>query len=193
MGHGSSSSRRSRHPTRGSWAVPPRRAGRSVDDRPGTDPDAQRQLRAGGLQWPSVVQTDDGYLMYLAIRSPRRQRVDWPNVGRRADHDDGAALAAADWGRGQVDRPRVAVPPRDWPWSTPAASDGSRPGLVGRWDQLAARWRAAGHHPRLVLIRQRLGCGPGLPRRALDYYLEIGSASGGASTDVFRRPPRWPR
>lgn len=148
---------------------------------------------AGGLSWPSVVPTDDGFAMYYtAVAQPGGSGA----IGL-AESADGATWtkretpvfeAQADWEGGSLDRPRVAVTPagmvmvyagalltdRGVAWSTDGLTwerDGDAPAITREDFPVAGRaWDAA------LLFRDG----------ALHYYLEIGTASGPAGTQVYR-------
>ncbi len=85
----------------------------TVDADPILEPGDEGSIDAGGLSWPTVVETDDGYAMYYtAKREPTG-----PGVIAMATSPDGASwtkaeepvlVAEAEWEDGSLDRPRVA-------------------------------------------------------------------------------------
>jgi predicted GH43/DUF377 family glycosyl hydrolase len=88
----------------------------TVDPDPILEPGPEGSLDAGGLSWPSVVRTNEGYRMYYTARPD--QGAD--GVIAMATSQDGAAWTKADepaltaasgWEDGSVDRPRVTVVP----------------------------------------------------------------------------------
>jgi predicted GH43/DUF377 family glycosyl hydrolase len=148
---------------------------------------------AGGLSWPSVVRTEHGYAMYYtATAQPGGNGV----IGL-AESTDGVTWtkrdapvleAQAEWEGGSLDRPRVAITPagmvmvyagavltdRGVAWSDDGLTwdrDGDAPAITQSGFPVEGRaWDAA------LLYRDG----------ALHYYLEIGTASGSAGTQVYR-------
>ncbi|HEX6128347.1 MAG TPA: hypothetical protein VF071_04915 [Candidatus Limnocylindria bacterium] len=87
----------------------------TVDPQPILEPQ-DGGFDAGGLSWPTVVRTDDGYAMYYTARA----EAGGPGVIAMAISPDGATWtrtaepvleASAEWEDGSLDRPRVAVTP----------------------------------------------------------------------------------
>jgi len=103
-------------------------------------------------------------------------------------HDGPVLAAEADWERGQLDRPRVAVTPRGLAMVYAGGRLTDR-GLA--WSDDGISWQRDGQLP--IITRDSYPISgnawdAALVYRdgALDYYLEIGSASGASpSTDVF--------
>jgi predicted GH43/DUF377 family glycosyl hydrolase len=88
----------------------------TVDPEPILEPGDEGSLDAGGLSWPSVIRTDDGYAMYYTAK----QEPSGPGVIAMATSPDGATWtkteepvleAEAEWEDGSLDRPRAAVTP----------------------------------------------------------------------------------
>jgi predicted GH43/DUF377 family glycosyl hydrolase len=165
----------------------------TIDPEPILTPGPTGSFDSGGLQWPSVVQTDDGYLLYFtAIEGrggPGSIGLATSSDGLAWEKHDGPVLAAAlDWERGQVDRPRVAVTPRGLAMVYAGGRLTDR-GLA--WSEDGVTWQRDGELP--VITRESFPISgsawdAALVYRdgALDYYLEIGSASGvEASTDIY--------
>jgi len=165
----------------------------TIDPEPILTPGPSGSFDAGGLQWPSVVHIDDGYLMYFTAID---RLGGSGSIGLATSFDgltwtkhDGPVLAAeADWERGQLDRPRVAVTPRGLAMVYAGGQLTDR-GLA--WSEDGISWQRDGELP--VITRDSYPISgnawdAALVYRdgALDYYLEIGSASGAnPSTDVF--------
>ena len=103
-----------------------------------------------------------------------------PDGSTWAKHEGPVLTAELDWERGQVDRPRVADPPAARPWSTPVAASPT----ATAWSEDGIAWQRDGELPVITRPRRFPISGnawdAALVYRdgALDYYLEIGSASG---------------
>ena len=165
----------------------------TVDPEPILTPGPDGSFDAGGLQWPSVVQTADGYLMYFTAIDRRGGSA---SIGMATSDDglawakrDGAVMTAElDWERGNVDRPRVAITPRGLAMVYAGGRLTDR-GLA--WSEDGVDWQRDGELP--VITRETFPISGSAWDAALvyrdgslDYYLEIGSASGAdASTDVY--------
>jgi len=150
---------------------------------------------AGGLSWPSVVPTADGWAMYFTGHANTGVGGD-EAIGMATSVDgktwtkrDQPVLAAAEkWELGGLDRPRVAVTPngyamvysgrrltdRGLAWSTDGVSwqrDGSAPVITQDDFPVSGQcWDAA------------LLYGNG----TLTYYLEIGGGTKATGTAIFR-------
>jgi predicted GH43/DUF377 family glycosyl hydrolase len=165
----------------------------TVDPEPLLTPGPSGSFDSGGLQWPSVVRTDAGYLMYFTAIEGLGGRG---SIGLATSADgvtwekhDGPVLSAeADWERGQVDRPRVAATPQGLAMVYAGGRLTDR-GLA--WSEDGITWRRDGEAP--VITRETFPINGNAwdaalvyHDGALHYYLEIGSASGAtASTDVY--------
>jgi len=165
----------------------------TVDPEPILTPGPTGSWDSGGLQWPSIVQTDQGYLMFFTALDRRGGRG---SIGLATSsdglawtkHDRPVLTAEVEWERGQLDRPRVAVTP-DGLAMVYAGGRLTDRGLA--WSDDGVTWQRDGERP--VMTRESFPISgnawdAALVYRdgALDYYLEIGSASGAsASTDVF--------
>lgn len=148
---------------------------------------------AGGLSWPSVVATDDGFLMfYTAVDRPRGDGVialaTSPDGLRWTKHGQPVLKGEGTWEGRKVDRPRVAATPGGLAMVYAGARLTER-GLA--WSDDGIDWRRDGGQP---VIRQSDLPVPGrawdaaLIHRgdALHYFLEVGQASGPtASTDIY--------
>lgn len=171
----------------------------TIDPDPILAPGPEGSWDAGGLAWPSVVLTADGYLMYYTAFD----RPQGTGVIAVATSPDGKTWtkgtapvleASAAWEGGSLDRPRVAVTPsglvmvyagadltdRGVAWSADGRSwerDGGTPAITQADFPVTGRaWDAA------LLYRDG----------ALHYYLEIGTASGSAGTQVYRAVAELP-
>jgi predicted GH43/DUF377 family glycosyl hydrolase len=165
----------------------------TVDPEPFLTPGPSGSFDAGGLQWPSVVRTDDGYLMYFTVIDRRGGQgsiglATSPDGVAWTKHDGPVLTAEADWERGQVDRPRVAVTPRGLAMVYAGGRLTDR-GLA--WSEDGITWQRDGAVP--VITREAYPISGNAWDAALvyrdgslEYFLEIGSASGSsASTDVY--------
>jgi predicted GH43/DUF377 family glycosyl hydrolase len=165
----------------------------TIDPEPILVPGPSGSFDAGGLQWPSVVQTDDGYMMFFTaidrLGGSGSIGLATSSDGLGWEKHDGPVLTAeADWERGQVDRPRVASTPQGLVMVYAGGRLTDR-GLA--WSEDGITWQRDGELP--VITRESYPISgnawdAALVYRdgALDYYLEIGSASGtSASTDVY--------
>lgn len=88
----------------------------TVDAEPLLEPGAEGEWDAGGLSWPSVVRTDDGWAMYYTAKAESQG----DGVIGMATSPDGVTWTKAaepvlvpesEWEAGSLDRPRVAVTP----------------------------------------------------------------------------------
>ena len=165
----------------------------TVDPEPILTPGPSGSFDAGGLQWPSVVQTDEGYRMYFTVIDRLGGQG---SIGMAISPDgltwtkrDGPVLTPElDWERGQVDRPRVAVTPRGLAMVYAGGRLTDR-GLA--WSDDGTAWQRDGELP--VITRETFPISGNAWDAALvyrdgtlHYYLEIGAASGSdASTDVY--------
>jgi predicted GH43/DUF377 family glycosyl hydrolase len=164
----------------------------TIDPQPILTPGPTGSWDAGGLQWPSVVQTNEGYRMYFAALDRRGGRA---SIGLATSDDgltwtkhDGPVLTAGvDWERGQVDRPRVAATPQGLAMVYAGGLLTDR-GLA--WSADGISWQRDGELP--VITRDAFPISgnawdAALVYRdgALDYYLEIGSATGTSGTQVY--------
>jgi predicted GH43/DUF377 family glycosyl hydrolase len=165
----------------------------TVDPEPILTPGPDGSFDAGGLQWPSVVQTSDGYLMYFTAvdRLGGQGAIGLatsPDGLAWSKHDGPVLAAELDWERGQVDRPRVAATPRGLAMIYAGGRLTDR-GLA--WSDDGVSWQRDGELP--VINRESFPISGSAWDAALvyrdgslDYYLEIGSASGvDATTDVY--------
>lgn len=89
----------------------------TVDPEPILEPGDEGSFDAGGLSWPSVIRTDNGYSMYYTARA---EPSGGPGVIAMATSPDGVTwtkadhpvlVAEAEWESGSLDRPRVTVTP----------------------------------------------------------------------------------
>ena len=165
----------------------------TIDPEPILTPGPTGSWDSGGLQWPSVAQTDQGYLMYFTALDRRGGRgsiglATSPDGRTWTKHDGPVLSAELDWERGQVDRPRVV----DTPSGLAMVYAGGR--LTDRglaWSEDGIAWQRDGQLP--VITRETFPISGNAWDAALvyrdgtlNYYLEIGSASGASpSTDVY--------
>jgi predicted GH43/DUF377 family glycosyl hydrolase len=154
---------------------------------------------AGGLAWPSVVRTAAGYAMYYtAFDRPQGAGV----IGM-ATSSDGAAWtkrqtpvlqAERAWEGGSLDRPRAAVTPGGLVMIY-AGTDLTDRGVA--WSADGVTWQRDGDQPVITQddfpVEGRAWDAALLYRDgALSYYLEIGTASGSAGTQVYRAVAELP-
>lgn len=88
----------------------------TVDPEPILEPGEEGSLDAGGLSWPSVTRTDEGYAMYYTARAePNGAGViamaTSPDGATWTKAEEPALVAEADWEDGSLDRPRVTSTP----------------------------------------------------------------------------------
>ena len=164
----------------------------TVDESPILEPGPAGTWDAGGLSWPSVVPTDDGYVMYYTGVEQMRGRG---SIGLATSTDgiawtrhDGPVLRAEEkWERLAVDRPRVVRTPA----GLAMVYAGGR--LTDRflaWSEDGITWRRDGEGP---VINADSFPVKGLAWDAalididgtLHYYLEIGAATGTGGTQVY--------
>lgn len=165
----------------------------TVDPDPILEPGPAGAFDHAGLAWPSVVRTDDGYLMfYTGMDVPRGTGA----IGLATSEDgvtwtrreEPVLTAEADWEGGSLDRPRVAVAASGLAMVY-AGADLTDRGLA--WSQDGISWQRDGDEP--VLTDDDL---PGNFSNCWDaalvafdgtlsYYLEVGS-TGSRGTQVYR-------
>ena len=164
----------------------------TVDGSPILEPGPAGTWDAGGLSWPSVVPTDDGYAMYYTGMEQMRGRG---SIGLATSTDgiawtkhEGPVLRAEEkWERLAVDRPRVVSTPAGLAWCTRAAA---LPINSSRGRRTGSRGVATASGP---VINADAFPVKGLAWDAalididgtLHYYLEIGAATGTGGTQVY--------
>jgi len=171
----------------------------TIDPEPILEPGPEGSIDAGGLHWPSVVRTDDGYAMYYAAFD----RPSGSGVIARATSPDGVTwtrseepvlAAELDWEQGSLDRPRVART-EDGYAMVYAGADLTDRGVAYSDDGVT--WTRDGELPAITqddfpvdgrswdaVLVYRDG--------TLDYYLEIGSATASRGTQVYLASGRQP-
>jgi len=150
---------------------------------------------AGGLSWPSVVPTADGWAMYYTghetVGVSGAQAI---GMATSADgkawtkRDQPVLTASAKWELGGLDRPRVAVTPKGYAMVYSGRQLTDR-GLA--WSTDGVAWARDGDEP---VITQDDFPAPGKCWDAallygdgrLTYYLEIGGGTPSTGTAVFR-------
>jgi predicted GH43/DUF377 family glycosyl hydrolase len=164
----------------------------TVDPEPILEPGTAGEWDAGGITWPTITATDDGYaIYYTGLDRPRgsgavglatsTDGVTW------AKHGDPVLSAEPTWERGKVDRPRVARTSRGFAMIYAGGQLTDR-GLA--WSDDGITWRRDGDGP--VIDQEDFP----VDGRAWDaallgrdgqllYYLEIGSAGIASGTQVY--------
>ena len=164
----------------------------TVDPEPILEPGVSGEWDAGGLSWPSVVATDDGYAMYYTgLDRPRGTGA----IGLATSADGqtwtkhpGPVLAAkVDWERGKLDRPRVARTPNGF---VLVYAGGQLTDRGVAWSDDGVTWRRDGDVPAIEQddfpVDGRAWDAALLERDGqLWYFLEIGGATGTAGTNVY--------
>jgi predicted GH43/DUF377 family glycosyl hydrolase len=153
----------------------------------------------GGLAWPSVVRTADGYAMYYtAFDRPQGTGV----IGLATSPDGGTwtksqipvLQAEREWEGGSLDRPRVAVTTVGRVMVY-AGADLTDRGVA--WSEDGVTWQRDGDAPVITQddfpVEGRAWDAALLYRDgALHFYLEIGTASGTEGTQVYRAVAELP-
>jgi predicted GH43/DUF377 family glycosyl hydrolase len=156
----------------------------TVEPDPILEPGEEGSIDAGGLSWPTVVRTDDGYAMYYTAR----QDPAGPGVIAMATSTDGASwtkaeqpalVPEAEWEDGWLDRPRVARTP-DGLVMVYSGSDLTTRGVATSSDGVT--WERDGNLPAITQddfpVDGRCWDASLIYRDGtLHYILEIGSAS----------------
>ena len=89
----------------------------TIDDEPILTPGAAGAFDAGGLQWPSVVRTEGGYLLYYAGFDLAQSGSGSIGLATSTDgitwtkHPEPVLLPSEKWEGRSLDRPRVVVTP----------------------------------------------------------------------------------
>jgi hypothetical protein len=150
---------------------------------------------AGGLSWPSVVPTADGWAMYYTghatagVGGDEAIGMATSTDGRTWTKRDLPVLSAsATWERGGLDRPRVAVTPNGFAMVYSGRQLTDR-GLA--WSTDGVTWSRAGDAPVITVDSFPV---PGQCWDAallsesgtLTYYLEIGGGTKDTGTAIFR-------
>jgi predicted GH43/DUF377 family glycosyl hydrolase len=148
---------------------------------------------AGGLSWPSVVKTDGGYLMYFTgldrpLGTGAIGLATSKDGSHWTKHEGPVFVADAPWELGKLDRPRVVVTPDGRLAMVYAGGQLTDRGLA--WSDDGLSWHRDGGGP--VISQDRFpvtgkAWDAALVYRggSLDYYLEIGAASGSAGTNDY--------
>jgi predicted GH43/DUF377 family glycosyl hydrolase len=165
----------------------------TIDPAPILEGGPEGSWDAGGLSWPSVVRTDEGYAMYYTAIP----RAGGNGVIGLAESTDGETWVkrdapvlepVAEWEGGSLDRPRVAVTPTGMVMVY-AGADLTDRGVA--WSADGLTWERDGDVPAITQddfpVEGRAWDAALLFRDgALLYYLEIGTASGPAGTHIYR-------
>lgn len=164
----------------------------TVDPDPILEPGPAGAWDAGGLEWPSVVATEDGFAMYYHGTA----RLRGLGAIGRATSPDGVTWTkdpvpvlepALDWERRDLDRPRVARTP-DGFVMVYAGGRLTERGIA--WSDDGVTWTRAGDRPRLTAAEFPVGgqawdAAVLVRDGVLEYFLEIGS-TGADGTQVYR-------
>ncbi|HET6744801.1 MAG TPA: hypothetical protein VFH90_03020 [Candidatus Limnocylindria bacterium] len=164
----------------------------TADPEPFLTPEAGT-IDAGGIQWPSVVRTGDGYLLYYTALD----REGGGTVIALATSPDGETwekraepvlVADLEWESGRLDRPRAAVTPNGLAMVYAGGRLTDR-GLAISADGIT--WQKLGSVPVIsddtFPVSGRAWDAALIYRDdVLAYYLEIGSASASSGTQVYR-------
>jgi predicted GH43/DUF377 family glycosyl hydrolase len=167
------------------------------------EPGEDGSFDAGGLHWPSVVRTDDGYLMFYAAFTTAGTRASGGTIAL-ATSDDGLAWTKhetpvmepeAEWEGANLDRPRVAVTPDGLVMLYAGQQLTEERGVA--WSQDGITWERDGDAPAITAddfpidgntwdtaLRYADG--------TLTYWMEIGTASGSGGTQVYRATTELP-
>ena len=164
----------------------------AVDPDPILQPGAAGEWDAGGLSWPSIIQTDGGYAMYYTgLDRPRGKGA--IGLATSADgatwtkHGGPVLSAEPSWERGKVDRPRVV---RTSTGLVMVYAGGQLTDRGVAWSDDGVTWRRDGDLP--VIEREDFPVNGGAWDAALLerdgelwYYLEIGAASATSGTQIY--------
>lgn len=164
----------------------------TVDPEPILEPGPDGDWDAGGLEWPSVVATDDGFAMYYHATA----RLRGLGAIGRATSPDGVTWTkdpkpvlepALDWERRDLDRPRVARTP-DGYVMVYAGGRLTERGVA--WSEDGVTWARAGTEPRITAAEfpvdgQAWDAALLVRDGTLEYFLEIGT-TGADGTQVYR-------
>jgi predicted GH43/DUF377 family glycosyl hydrolase len=164
----------------------------TVDPNPILEPGPEGSLDAGGLHWPSVVRTDDGFAMYYAaFDAPSGSGVvavaTSPDGAMWTKHAEPVLVPEMDWEQGSLDRPRVARTPDGYAMIY-AGGDLTDRGVAYSSDGIT--WTRDGELPAITRddfpVDGRCWDAALVARDGrLDYYLEIGTATASRGTQVY--------
>jgi predicted GH43/DUF377 family glycosyl hydrolase len=170
----------------------------TVDPVPVLQPGAAGSWDAGGIDWPSVVHTADGYLMFYAgFDSPGGHGAiglaTSPDGVTWTKHDGPVLTPVAAWELSSLDRPRVAATPAGLVMVYAGRQLTDR-GLA--WSDDGITWRRDGDLP--VITRASFPIDGNAWDAAvtyrdgtITYYLEIGGV-GADGTNVYRATANLP-
>ena len=169
----------------------------AIDPEPVLEPGAEGEWDAGGLAWPSVVRTDDGWAMYYAGADRPRTPSQAIGLATSTDgvtwtkHDTPVLLPAAAWEGAGMDRPRVQRTDVGWVMLYTGRTLNDR-GLA--WSDDGVAWTTDPANP--VITETDFPIDGNTWDTALlwhdgelRYYMEIGTATGGGTTDIYLATP----
>jgi predicted GH43/DUF377 family glycosyl hydrolase len=169
----------------------------TIDPQPILEPGAEGDWDAGGLSWPSVVRTDDGWAMYYAASDQPRTRPQAIGLATSADgvtwtkHDGPVMTPSAAWEGDGTDRPRVQQTDADWLMVYTGRTLSDR-GLA--WSADGATWTPDQANP--VITADDFPVAGNAWDTALlwhdgvlRYYMEIGTGTATGSTDIYLATP----
>lgn len=167
----------------------------TIDAEPILVAGAEGEWDAGGLSWPSVVATDDGWAMYYAAAARPRTPPQGIGLATSTDgitwtkHPEPVLEPGADWDANGVDRPRVQRTDAGWLMIYAAPGTGLNDRGLARSDD-GVSWTPDPANP--VLTREDFPIEGNTWDTALlvhdgelRYYMEIGTAGDGGTTDIY--------
>lgn len=167
----------------------------TIDPEPILTAGAEGDWDAGGLSWPSVVRGDEGWAMYYAAAERPRTPTQAIGLATSTDgitwtkHPEPVLEPGATWDAAGIDRPRVQRTDAGWLMIYAGAGQSlSDRGLA--WSDDGVSWTPDPANP--VLGRDDFPIQGNTWDTALlvhdgelRYYMEIGSAGGGGTTDIY--------
>jgi predicted GH43/DUF377 family glycosyl hydrolase len=165
----------------------------TVDPQPLLEGGPAGSWDAGGLTWPSVVRTPEGYALYYQA-AERQRGLGAIGLATSLDgltwtkHDGPVLEAELDWERHSLVRPRVVATPAGF---VMVYAGGRLTERGVAWSTDGITWVRAGAEPAIdadIFPIDGQAWDAALIRRGstLEYFLEIGSATGTAGTQVYR-------
>lgn len=147
----------------------------------------------GGVAWPSVVATDDGFALYYAAGSTPRTPAGSIGLATSTDgvawtkHDGPILTPSTKWEGGQLDRPRVQRTGAGYAMVYAGRTLSNR-GLATSSDGVA--WTRHGDGPVITaadfpINGKTWDTALLWDGTALRYYMEIGLGAGSTTTDVY--------
>ena len=166
----------------------------TIDAEPVLSAGADGAWDDGGVAWPSVVPTDDGFALYYAAGDTPRTPAGSIGLATSSDgvtwtkHDGPILIPTADWEGGQLDRPRVQRIDNGYAMVYAGRTLSNR-GMAWSTDGVEG-WTRVGDAPVITaddfpIDGKTWDTALLWDGTTLRYYMEIGLGSGSTTTDIY--------